>query len=106
MEVYRAALQPLLARFEEVQPFLGSTIATASPDILAALNGTCVQLEQAAAAITPPPSARGVHNLLTSAAHLARTATGPAFSGDRLALVKESSATLAAAKIRLAELGQ
>ena len=106
MEAYRAALQPLLTRFEEVQPFLGATIATASPDILAALNDTCAQLEQAAAAITPPPSARGVHNLLTSAAHLARTATGPAFSGDRQAVVKESSATLAAAKIRLAELGR
>jgi hypothetical protein len=106
MDAYRAALQPLLARFEEVQPFLGATIATASPDILAALNGTCVQLEQAAAAITPPPSARGVHNLLTSAAHLARTATGPAFSGDRLAQVKEAGAQFAAAKLRLAELGR
>jgi hypothetical protein len=104
-EAYRAALQPLLARFEEVQPFLGATIATASPDILAALNGTCAQLEQAAAAITPPPEARGVHNLLTSAAHLARTATGPSFAGDRLAAVKEAGGQFAAAKLRLAELG-
>jgi hypothetical protein len=99
-------LQPLLARFEEVQPFLGATIATASPDILAALNGTCSQLELAAASITPPPQARGVHNLLTSAAHLARTATGASFTGDRLAQVKEASAQVAAAKLRLAELGR
>jgi len=106
MEAYRAALQPLLARFEEVQPFLGATIATASPDILAALNGTCSQLELAAASITPPPQARGVHNLLTSAAHLARTATGASFTGDRLAQVKEASAQVAAAKLRLAELGR
>jgi cell division septation protein DedD len=106
MEAYRTALQPLLARFEEVQPFLGATIATASPDILAALNGTCAQLEQAAAAITPPAEARGVHNLLTSAAHLARTATAPVFAGDRLAAVKEAGGQFAAAKIRLAELGR
>ena len=106
MDAYRAAVQPLLARFEEVQPFLGATIATASPDILAALNGTCAQLEQAAAAITPPAQARGVHNLLASAASLARKATEPAFAGDRLAPVKEAGAQFAAAKIRLAELGR
>src|SRR5690606_31007074 len=43
MEAYRAALQPLLARFEEVQSFLAGTVATASPDVLAALNGTSAQ---------------------------------------------------------------
>jgi hypothetical protein len=106
MDAYRAALQPLLARFEEMQPFLGATVGSASPDVLAALNGSCAQLEQAAAAITPPAAARGVHNLLTSAAHLARVATGPGFTGDRLAQVKEAGAQVAAAKIRLAELGR
>jgi hypothetical protein len=38
--------------------------------------------------------------------HLTRTATGPAFSGDRLAQVKEAGAQFAAAKLRLAELGR
>jgi hypothetical protein len=101
---YRAAVQPVVARFDEIQPFLRSAIATATPDVLAALSGTCGEVEQALAAVVAPPSARAVHGLLLSAAQLARAAASPAYAGDRTGQVREASAQLAAAKARLTEL--
>jgi hypothetical protein len=101
-ESYRVATQSLVARFEEIQPFLRQTVGSASSDVLAALSGTCADLEQALGLVVVPPAARATHGLLLSAVQLARNAASPSFTGDRAALVRESAAQFAAAKARLA----
>jgi hypothetical protein len=101
MEAYRTATQSLVARFEEIQPFLRQTVASASPDVLGALSGTCADLEQALALVVVPASARATHGLLVSAVQLARTATNPTYPGDRTAQLRESAAQFIAAKARL-----
>ena len=101
MEAYRAATQSLVARCEENQPFLRQTVASASPDVLGALSGTCADLEQALALVVVPASARATHGLLVSAVQLARTATNPTYPGDRTAQLRESAAQFIAAKARL-----
>ena len=101
MEAYRTATQSLVARFEEIQPFLRQTVASASPDVLGALSGTCADLEQALALVVVPASARATHGLLVSAVQLARTATNPTYPGDRTAQLRESAAQFLAAKARL-----
>jgi cell division septation protein DedD len=101
VESYRVATQSLVARFEEVQPFLRQTVGSASPDVLAALSGTCADLEQSLMLVVVPPAARATHGLLLSAVQLARNATTPSFTGDRAAQVRESAAQFAAAKARL-----
>ena len=101
MDAYRTATQSLVARFEEIQPFLRQTVASAAPDVLAALSGTCADLEQSLALVAVPASARATHGLLVSAVQLARAATNPSYSGDRTAQLRESAAQFAAAKARL-----
>ena len=101
MAAYRTATQSLVARFEEIQPFLRQTVGAASPDVLAALSGTCADLEQALALVVVPASARATHGLLLSAVQLARTATSPSYPGDRSAQLRESAAQFSAAKARL-----
>jgi hypothetical protein len=100
-DAYRTATQSLVARFEEIQPFLRQTVASAAPDVLAALSGTCADLEQSLALVAVPASARATHGLLVSAVQLARAATNPSYSGDRTAQLRESAAQFAAAKARL-----
>jgi hypothetical protein len=101
MDEYRTAVQPLVARFEEVQPFLQKTVGSATPEVLAALSGTCADLEQSLALVAVPAPARPAHGLLLSAVQLARTAASPSYTGDRVAQVRESAAHFAAAKARL-----
>lgn len=101
---YRGAVRPFIARFEEIQPFLRSTVSSASTDVLAALTGTCAELEQGLAVIAVPASAQSTHGLFLSAVQLARTATTPSFRDDRAALVREAFAQFTAAKTRLRDL--
>jgi cell division septation protein DedD len=103
LDAYRAAIQTLIARFDEIQPFLRQTVASASPDVLAALSGTCAELEQSFNLVAVPASARATHGLFVSAVQLARTATSPAYTGDRSSQVREAAAQFAAARLRLAE---
>jgi hypothetical protein len=104
LSAYRVSMQPIVVRFEEIQPFLRSAIASATPDVLGALSGTCAELEQALAAVTPPPAARATHGMFLSAAQLARAAASPSYAGDRVGQVREAAAQFAAAKARLAAL--
>ena len=59
----------------------GRRSGSASPDVLAALSGTCADLEQALALVVVPASARATHGLLVSAVQLARTRHQPGVSG-------------------------
>ncbi len=98
---YREAIDQVIARFEEIQPFLRSAAASPSPEVLAALGGTFGEIEASIRATDVPPDALAPHGLLTSAVQLARGAVAPEFHGDRVAQVREAAAQLAAAKGRL-----
>jgi len=98
---YRQAIGPVFARFEEIQPFLRSAVATPTPEVLAAIAGTFAELEQTLRATDVPRAAQGAHGLLVSAVQLARGAVAPAFTGDRMTQVREAMAQFQAAKAQL-----
>jgi len=98
---YRQAIGPVFARFEEIQPFLRSAVATPTPEVLAAVAGTFAELEQTLRATDVPRTALAAHGLLVSAVQLARSAVGPSFTGDRMTQVREAMAQFQAAKAQL-----
>lgn len=98
---YRQAVEPIFARFEEIQPFLRSAVATPTPEVLAAISGTFAGLEQTLRNTDVPRAAQSAHGLLTSAIQLARGAVTPTYSGDRTAQVREAMAQFQAAKAQL-----
>jgi hypothetical protein len=98
---YRQAIGPIFARFEEIQPFLRSAVATPTPEVLAAIAGTFAELEDALRATDVPRNAQAAHGLMTSAVQLARGAVAPSFFGDRTAQVREAMAQFQAAKAQL-----
>ena len=91
----------MFARFEEIQPFLRSAVATPTPEVLAAIAGTFAELEQTLRSTDVPRTALGAHGLLVSAIQLARGAVGPTFTGDRMTQVREAMAQFQAAKAQL-----
>jgi hypothetical protein len=98
---YRQAIGPVFARFEEIQPFLRSAVATPTPEVLAAIAGTFAELEQTLRATDVPRASQGAHGLLVSAVQLARGAVAPSFTGDRMTQVREAMAQFQAAKAQL-----
>jgi len=92
---------PILARFEEIQPFLRSAVSTPTPEVLAAIAGTFADLEQTLHAADVPRGAQQAHGLMLSAVQLAGGAVAPTFSGDRLSQVREANAQFQAAKAQL-----
>lgn len=98
---YRQAIGPIFARFEEIQPFLRSAVATPTPEVLGAISGTFADLEEQLRATDVPRNLLAAHGLLTSAVQLARGAVAPSFSGDRMAQVREAVAQFQAAKAQL-----
>jgi cell division septation protein DedD len=100
LETYRAAIEPVFARFEAIQPFLRSAVASPTPEVLAALGGTFGELEQTIQGVKPPKDALASRGLLISAVQLAKGAVAPNFTGDRVAQVREATAQFKAARQR------
>jgi hypothetical protein len=82
---YRAAVQPVWDRFEELRPFLLSASNAPSPPVLQAIGNTVTDIRQAARRVEVPAEASEAHRLLLSALDAAATAVDPAFGGDRKA---------------------
>ncbi len=101
VEEYRNAIASVFARFEEIQPFLRSSVASPTPEVLAAIAGTFTELEQTLRSTTVPPSAVSVHGLMLSAVQLAKAAVAPSVYGDRVTQVREAIAQFHAAKAQL-----
>ena len=99
--VYRQTIGPIFARFEEIQPFLRSAVATPTPEVLAAIDGTFAELELTLRASDVPRADQSAHGLLLSAVQLARGAVAPTFGGDRVTQVREAMAQFQAAKAQL-----
>ncbi len=99
-DAYKAAIEPVFARFEAIQPFLRSAVASPTPEVLAALGGTFGELEQSIQAVRAPKDAMASRGLLISAVQLAKGAVAPDFAGDRVAQVREATAQFKAARQR------
>jgi len=98
---YREAMAPVFARYEEIQPFLRSAVATPTPEVLAAVSGTFAELEHTLETTNVPRAVLAPHGLLTSAVQLAKSAVQPTFNGDRVSQVREANAQFQAAKAQL-----
>jgi len=98
---YRDAIDAVVDRFEQAEPFLLSAAAAPRPDVLQALTGTLGALRESVAALDPPRSMRGTHGLLLSAVTLASAAVEPSFQGDRDAKIRQALAVFAAGKAQL-----
>jgi hypothetical protein len=99
--VYRQTIGPIVARFEEIHPFLRSAVTTPTTEVLAALDGTFAELELTVRAADVPRADQAAHGLLMSAVQLARGAVAPSYSGDRMTQVREAMAQFQAAKAQL-----
>ena len=99
--VYRQTIGPIVARFEEIHPFLRSAVSTPTTEVLAALDGTFAELELTVRAADVPRADQAAHGLLMSAVQLARGAVAPSYSGDRMTQVREAMAQFQAAKAQL-----
>jgi hypothetical protein len=87
---YRAAIEPIHQRINEVKPFLISAAQSGSTDVFAALDQTLMALESSITSMRVPAEEVGQHQLLVSAMRSARHALEPGFAGDRLAEVQKA----------------
>jgi hypothetical protein len=87
---YRAAIEPIHQRINEVKPFLISAAQSGSTDVFAALDQTLAALESSITSMRVPAEEAGQHQLLISALRSARHALDPGFGGDRLAQVQKA----------------
>jgi hypothetical protein len=87
---YREQVEPSVARFEEMTPFLLSAAKSPVPQVLAALSQTLKSLEATLASIAVPRQAADGHSLMTSAVAAARTAMASEFTGDRSAQAQQA----------------
>jgi hypothetical protein len=98
---YQQAIGPVVARLEEMGPFLISASTTPTPDVMDSLTGLLTGVRQLLSGIEVPSAVRPAHTLLVSAVVLARRAVAADFSGDRLAQAHQALAMLEAAKEQL-----
>lgn len=83
VERYRDEIRPLMARFDEITPFLLSATASPAVDVLHALEQTLLSLDRSIRSLETPPESTAAHNLLLSALAAALKAVDSQFPGDR-----------------------
>jgi hypothetical protein len=91
-EEYRVAIAPVRERATSVQPFLLSAVQSGSAEVLAAMDQTLADLEATLVAMQVPAAEADQHQLLLSAARIARRGLEPGFTGDRLAHTRQAIA--------------
>lgn len=94
---YNLRIAPALARFQSMEPFVLSSVAAPSPDVLAALEGSLRGLEARIQEIEAPAESARAHAALVSAVRAAIEAVQPSFGGDRMARAREAYARVKAA---------
>jgi hypothetical protein len=90
VEAYRAAVQPAVERFEQLQPFLVSATASPSEPVLKAIGSTLVGIQGLLLSVDVPGELRATHDVLSSAIAAASNAVDPAFEGDRAARARQA----------------
>ena len=82
---YRDAIEPPLARFEAIEPFLLSAAASPSSEVMGALERMLSDLDASVRAIEPPADAATAHASLIATVERARASVRADFDGDRRA---------------------
>ncbi len=93
---YEDQIAPAIARFQSMEPFVLSSVASPSPEVLAALERSLRELEGWIQDIQAPDESAPAHASLLSAVQIAIEAVQPSFGGDRIARVKEAFARVTA----------
>ena len=101
LQAYRKSLDEALQRFEEIEPFLLSAVASPQADVLAAIGRTLHALGASVSANDVPVKAKDAHDLFTSAVEQVGRVVEPAFVGDRRAEALRAIAQFAEVKRRL-----
>jgi hypothetical protein len=92
------SLQPLVARFERLVPFVQSAARTPAPDVLRALATSVDELDASLRQFRATPDTADAHGVLLSAAAAARRAIDPGSAGDRVAEARHAAMLVEAAK--------
>lgn len=91
---YRAVVRRVLARLEELGPFLESAAAGPSSDVLAAAARALGDVGTALHSARVPAGSRPLHDLLLAVVTTAGQAVAPGFRGDRAGQVAHALALL------------
>jgi hypothetical protein len=92
IEGYRGAIRPIIARFEEMEPFLVSATQAPSPEVLAALGHTLATLSDSLRSLQVPGELTSTHGVFVSALKVAGRAVDPALRADRAVEVRQALA--------------
>ena len=92
---YEEQIAPAIARFQSMEPFVLSSVASPSPEVLAALERSLRGLEGWIQEIQAPAESAQAHASLVAAVGLAIEAVQPSFGGDRIARAKQAFANVA-----------
>ena len=76
-------MSPILARVDEIEPFLISAVESPAPEVLAAIGKTLRSLQEWIGTIEAPTESASTHTALVEAIDLVTEAADPAFEGDR-----------------------
>jgi hypothetical protein len=93
-EAFKTALRPSIDKLRELSPFLTSAATAGDPKVTSALLPTLLTLRTSLATQEPPDAARGSHTMVLGAVDRILRALDPAFTGDRVATVKQSLTTI------------
>lgn len=98
---YDQTMKALLARLNEVRPFLHSAAAEPATDVLQAVGRLLMEVDERLRAMHVPRASRPMHDLLTSGVTVAGRAVAPNFRGDRVVEARQGLALIDAASNQL-----
>lgn len=101
LDTYRQSVDAALRRFEEIEPFLLSAVASPQVDVLAAVARTLQALGASMRTSDVPAEAKNDHDLFASVVAQVGRVVEPTFAGDRRAEALRAIAEFAEAKRRL-----
>lgn len=101
LDAYRQSIDAALHRFEEIEPFLLSAVASPRVDVLAAVARTLQTLGASMRASDVPAEAKNDHDLFASVVEQVGRVVEPTFEGDRHAEALRAIAQFAEVKRRL-----
>jgi hypothetical protein len=93
-EAYRAGVRPVIAKLQELAPFLTSAAAAGDGSVTTAVLPALSSARASLASLEPPDAARGSHVMVLAAVDRVLRALAPEFSGDRASVVRQAMTTI------------
>lgn len=91
---YKSGVRPLMAKLNELSPFLTSAAASGDASVSTAVMPALMTVRGSLAALTPPEPARGSHTMVLAAVDRIIRALSADTSGDRATAVRQSMTTI------------